>query len=200
MPQANIILRYSTSISHVGSLVEDLRYCSHCLQREQEPGLPEQEQEGGGMGQDARQIVLHVLPIEDAVDDIDGTAAFLVSQAVVRAIAEECGQEEIWPDVDHIWPDTEQVWPDVEEIWPDVEEEWYVWNSDQENQEVQEEAEDNQDYNNEDNEEEVDDDNDCDCKEEEEIEGEDEDEDQGEEIILHDCKISPVLEGPQIQE
>ncbi|XP_042125250.1 uncharacterized protein LOC121825745 [Peromyscus maniculatus bairdii] len=147
---------------------------------EREPGLPDQEQEGGGMGQDAGQIVLHVLPIEENVDDIDGTAAFLVSQAVARAIMEEeRRQEEIWPDIEDIWPYVDDIWPVDEEAWPDVEEDWYVWNSDQEN-EIQEEAEEDQDYNNEDEEE---DNNDDDY--EYEKNGEDEDETRGKKIILH---------------
>ncbi|XP_059107486.1 glutamic acid-rich protein-like [Peromyscus eremicus] len=156
---------------------------------EREPGLPDQEQEGGGMGHDAGQIVLHVLPIEENVDDVDGTAAFLVSQAVARAIMEEeRRQEEIWPDIEDNWPDIENIWPYVEDIWPvveeawpDVEEDWYVWNSDQENEIVQEEAEDDQDYNNEEEEEEDNKDDDY----EYEKKGEDEVEDQGKEIILH---------------
>lgn len=174
---------------------------------EQEPGLPDQEQEGGGMGHDARQIVLHVLPIEEATDDIDGTAAFLVSQAVVRAITEEeCGQEEIWPDVEEIWPHVEEVWPniediwpEIEEVWPDVEEDWYIWNGDQENDEDQRKVEDQQDYNNEEEEEDDDDEDDDDDYEyeddEEENEGEDNDEHHGEKIILRACEFSYVGVG-----
>ncbi|KAM7338659.1 glutamic acid-rich protein-like [Alexandromys fortis] len=183
---------------------------------EQEPGLPDQEQEGGGMEHNTNQIVLHVLPMEEAVDDIDGTAAFLVSQAVMRAITEEdCGQEEIWPNVDEIWPRVEDVWAGIgdiwsnaEEVWPDVEDGWYIWNSDQEtdDQELQEEAGDNQDYNNEDEEEEEEeeeededeDENDEDDDEDDdyEYEGEEENEEdhdenyQGEKIVLHACEFT----------
>ncbi|XP_034340782.1 uncharacterized protein LOC117694122 [Arvicanthis niloticus] len=171
---------------------------------EQEPGLPDQEREGDGMGHDARQIVLHVLPIEEAADDIDGTAAFLVSQAVVRAITEEeCGQEEIWPDVEEIWPQIDEVWPsigefwpEVEEVWPDVEEDWYIWNGDQENVDDQrkdqvqqghpnEEDEDDDDEDYEDDDDDEDDYDDYEFEEDEdENEGEDNNENHGDDIIL----------------
>ncbi|XP_057616698.1 glutamic acid-rich protein-like [Chionomys nivalis] len=178
---------------------------------EQEPGLPDQEQEGGGMEHDTSQIVLHVLPMEEAVDDIDGTAAFLVSQAVVRAITEEdCGQE-IWPNVEDIWPRVEDVWPSIgniwsnaEEVWPDVEDDWYIWNRDHESddQELQEEAGDKQDYNNEDeeekekeededeNDEDDDEDDDYEYKGEEENEEDHDENHQGEKIILHACEFT----------
>ncbi|XP_028637852.1 calsequestrin-1-like [Grammomys surdaster] len=176
---------------------------------EQEPGLPDQEREGDGMGHDARQIVLHVLPIEEAADDIDGTAAFLVSQAVVRAITEEeCGQEEIWPDVEEIWPQVEEVWPsfgdiwpEIEEVWPDVEEDWYVWNSDQEIDEDQRKDQDQQGHPSEVKEEDDDDEDDDDDDEDddyvykedkEENEGEDNNENHGDEIILRACEFSYV--------
>ncbi|XP_040599707.1 FK506-binding protein 4-like [Mesocricetus auratus] len=168
---------------------------------EQEPRLPDQQQEGGGMGHVARQIVLLMLPINHANDDIDGTIAFLVSQAVMRAMVEEgCRQEEMWPGVEDmwpqvendVWPDVEDMWPEDEDVWPDVEEDWYVWNNVQEN----EEAEDDQYYNNEEDEEEGDDDNyEYEEKEEEEEEdnkGDKQDEIPCEEIILHACKAQKV--------
>ncbi|XP_059107483.1 glutamic acid-rich protein-like [Peromyscus eremicus] len=169
---------------------------------EQDLGLPDQEQEGGRMDQDAGQSVLHVLPIHEAVDDINGTTGNLPSQAVSRAIMEEePGQEEIWPDteetcthdiwpdIEDIWPDVEERWPVVEEAWPDVEEDRYVWNGDKENEVVQEEAEDDQNYNNEEEEEE-------DNKEDDyeyEKKGEEEVEDQGKKIILHAVSLPMKL-------
>ncbi|XP_029411904.1 YTH domain-containing protein 1-like [Nannospalax galili] len=155
---------------------------------EQEPGLPDQDTEGIRMGHDSRQIVLHMLPIKEAEDDIHGTAAFLVSQAVERAITEEEGrQEEIWPDVEEIWqvgqmwPDMENIWLDVEEVWPDITEDLHIWNGEQKAGEDQKEDENDQDYSDEEEE------------EEEENEGEEQDkEDPGEdsEINLHTCKTS----------
>ncbi|KAL6090288.1 hypothetical protein STEG23_029476 [Scotinomys teguina] len=155
---------------------------------EKEPGSPDQEQEGSEMEHDAGQIVLHVLPIEEAVGDIDGTAALLVSQAVQRALIEEEHEqeeispdiEEIWFDAQDIWPSFQDIWPDIEETWPDVEEDLYVWDGHLDNKEVQEGTED-QDRNNEEVEE--DDNNDYEYNEEKEKEGEDEEEDQGKESI-----------------
>ncbi|XP_052605180.1 myelin transcription factor 1-like [Peromyscus californicus insignis] len=163
---------------------------------ERDRGLPDQEQEGGRMDHVPGQSGFHVLPIHEAVDDIDGTTGFLRSQADSCAImGEEPGQQEIWPDVEDIWPHVEEVWPCIkdiwpdicpvlEEAWPDVEEDLYVWNSDQEKEVVQEEAEDDQDYNNEEEEEE----DNKDDNYEYEKKGEDEVEDQGKEIILHAIK------------
>ncbi|EDL23905.1 mCG53839, partial [Mus musculus] len=151
----------------------------------QEPGLPDQEGGGGGMGDDPRQIVLHVLPIEEAAADIDGTAAFLVSQAVVRAIAEEEGGqeellpdvEEIWPPVEEVWPDIEDIWPAIEAVWPDVEEDWYIWNDGRENDEDQRQVGDQQDYNKEGEEENDDDDDDDDEEDDDDYEYEEDDDD-----------------------
>lgn len=176
---------------------------------EQEPGLPEQEQEGSGMGQDATQIVLHVLPIEEVVDDIDGTAAFLVSQAVVKAISEEeHGQEEIWPDVEELWPAVEDFWPEIEDIWPALEDVWpeveeegdhqvaiedegYYNNEEDEDDEEDDEDDDDDDYDeyDEDDDDDDDDEEDYEYEEEEDNEGEDQDEIQGKDIILHACEF-----------
>lgn len=174
---------------------------------DQEPGQPDQEQVGDGMGHDARQIVLHVLPIEEAADDIDGTTAFLVSQAVVGAIIEEeCGQEEIWPDVEEVWPQVEEVWPsmgviwpEMEEVWPDVEEDWHVWNGELENDEDQRKDQDQQGQPNEAKEEDDDDEDDDDDYEyeedEEENEGENNNENHGDGIILRACEFPYVGVG-----
>ncbi|KAM4818236.1 uncharacterized protein RHO17_003495 [Thomomys bottae] len=126
--------------------------------KEEDPGFRDQERADSDVSRESRQIILHMLPLDEANDDIDGAAALLVSQAVARAISEEeCEQEEVWPGVEEmwpaeeIWPDVEEAWPGVEEVWPDVEEGWYVWRAEQEddNEEGQEDDDDERDYSNE---------------------------------------------------